>query len=69
MLPLSAGPLAIIAVANEIAALEQRVAVLTTEACAGFTLARARLGDRDLLLATCGMGKVNAALALTIKKP
>jgi adenosylhomocysteine nucleosidase len=63
MLRPDAGPLAIIAVANEIAAIERRVAPWTTEGSGGFTLARARLAGKDLVLVTCGMGKVNAALA------
>ena len=55
--------IAILGIAGEVELLWQRLSVLATETTPAGTFWRGRWGEREVVLAQCGIGKVNAAMA------
>jgi len=55
--------IAIVGIANEVVLLRHRLNVTSTEETPVGTFWRGRWGEREVILAQCGIGKVNAAMA------
>lgn len=58
------GPLAVLAVSNEVDPILRRAAVISTEMEGEWSIWRARMAGQDVIVIACGIGKVNAAMAI-----